>query len=129
MNDDEKDQETLDANLAKLIREDNLPPVPSDAQKRVMFDALREKQREIAPPAEQLATPVRPILLHPFALGGIAAGLALLAAMLFFPRNEAAPTAVHRPDPAPAMPVIAPVPKEVFQERSFSASTSEAPIR
>ena len=82
MKDDEQ-QDPLDANLAKLIHQDNLPPAPSADEKAAMFAGLKARQAELTRPRE--------VWLQPAILLGAAAAAVLLAYVAIF--------AEWRPDP------------------------------
>lgn len=88
-NNDDHKQDPLDANLAKLIRQDSLPPAPSEDQKQAMFARLRQKQEELAQPAPVApARPRRPRIVHPLFLGGLAAAALIAFGLIYLLPSE-----------------------------------------
>lgn len=101
-NNDDHNQDALDANLAKLIRQDTRPPAPSENQKQAMLDGLRQKQQELTEtPARSRAR--RPIVFHPLFLGGLAAAALIAFGVTFLlPFGGNTDAAKVADDPAPA---------------------------
>ncbi|MFT4546304.1 MAG: hypothetical protein ACI8XO_000552 [Verrucomicrobiales bacterium] len=93
-------QDPLDANLTKLITEDNLPPTPTSAQKGAMLERLQLRQQELAQPSARK----RPIFLHPTILLGAATAIALTCVVIFQDKTTTPP----RPIPPVAQEVTAP---------------------
>lgn len=77
-NDEDHKQDPLDANLAKLIRKDSLPPAPSPTEKAAMMNSLRKKQAELT---QAVGEPSK-IIRFPVSLAAVAAVVGLLAALI-----------------------------------------------